>query len=90
MLSAVEEELVGLKPGESKTIEVPPEKGAGIRDPKKVLTVPKVRLMKKGARIQVGERVRVGNEEGVITLVMGRTVRVGQDRASRPQQSFGW
>ncbi len=76
MLSAVEEAIIGMRPGESKTIEVPPEKGAGLRDPKKVMTVPKVRLQKQGAKIQIGERVRVGNEEGVITLVMGRTVRV--------------
>ena len=31
LLAAVEEELVGMKVGESKTIEVPPERGAGLR-----------------------------------------------------------
>jgi peptidylprolyl isomerase len=76
LLAAVEEELVGLKIGESKTIEVPPEKGAGVRDPTKIKKIAKVKLSKHGARGYKGEEIKFGNERGIVTADLGRTVRV--------------
>lgn len=76
LLAALEEELIGLKPGDKKTIEVPPEKGAGPRDPQKVKSIAKVKLAKQGVRGYKGEEVTVGKEQGVITAVLGRTVRI--------------
>ena len=76
LLEAIEEELVGMKIGESKTIEVPPERAAGPRDPSKIRQIPKTKLAKLGVKPIKGERVKIGNEEGVITLVTGRKVRV--------------
>ena len=76
LLAAVEEELVGLKIGESKTIEVPPEKGAGVRDPTKIKKIAKVKLAKHGARGYKGEEIKFGNERCIVTTDLGRTVRV--------------
>ncbi len=76
LLGALEEQLVGMKVGESKTVEVPPEKGAGPRDPKKVKMIPKTKLAKHKARPVKGEQITFGNERGVITAVLGRQVRV--------------
>jgi len=76
LLAAVEEELVGLKVGDSKTIEVPPEKGAGVRDPTKIKKIAKVKLAKHGARGYKGEEIKFGNERGIVTSDLGRTVRV--------------
>ena len=76
LLAAVEEELVGMKVGESKTIEVPPERGAGLRDPSKVKKIAKVKLAKHGNRGYKGEEIKFGNEHGVVTADLGRTVRV--------------
>lgn len=76
LLAALEEELIGLKPGDRKIIEVPPEKGAGPRDPQKVKSIAKVKLAKQGVRGYKGEEVTVGKEQGVITAVLGRTVRI--------------
>lgn len=76
LLAALEEELVGMKVGETKTIEVPPEKGAGPRDPKKVKLIAKTKLAKHGSRPVKGEEIRFGNERGIITQVLGRRVRV--------------
>ncbi|NWF94934.1 MAG: FKBP-type peptidyl-prolyl cis-trans isomerase [Candidatus Thorarchaeota archaeon] len=76
LLGAIEDELVGMKVGESKRIEVPPEKGAGPKDPKKVKMIPKMKLAKHGVKGYVGEKVKFGQEEGVITLSVGRTCRV--------------
>jgi len=76
LLSAVEDELVGMKVGESKTIEVPPEKGAGLKDPNKIKLVAKVKLAKQGARGHKGEEIKFGNERGIVTADLGRRVRV--------------
>ncbi|TFG32214.1 hypothetical protein EU527_10630 [Candidatus Thorarchaeota archaeon] len=76
LLGAVEEQLIGMKVGESKTIEVPPEKGAGLKDPNKIKLIAKVKLAKHGARGYKGEEVKFGNERGVVTADLGRRVRV--------------
>jgi FKBP-type peptidyl-prolyl cis-trans isomerase 2 len=76
LLAAVEEELIGMKVGEAKTIEVPPEKGAGVRDPAKIKKIAKAKLAKQGAKGYVGEKIEFGNERGVVTTDFGRSVRV--------------
>jgi len=76
LLGALEEELIGMKVGDSKTIEVPPEKGAGQRDPTKVKMIAKTKLAKHKTRPIKGEQITFGNERGVITAVLGRQVRV--------------
>lgn len=76
LLAAVEEELIGLKAGDTKTVAVPPEKGAGKKDPKKIKMIPKVKLAKHGVRMVKGEEITFGDERGVITAVLGRQVRV--------------
>ncbi|MGQ4913097.1 MAG: FKBP-type peptidyl-prolyl cis-trans isomerase [Candidatus Thorarchaeota archaeon] len=76
LLGALEEELVGMKVGESKTVDIPPEKGSGQRDPAKIKTIPKVKLAKHGTRAVKGQEIKFGDERGVITAVLGRSVRV--------------
>lgn len=76
LLPALEEKLVGMKVGESKTIEVPPEDGAGPRDPDKIKLVSKRQLQKQGVSPIKGARVEVGQQKGIITNVLGRRVRV--------------
>jgi FKBP-type peptidyl-prolyl cis-trans isomerase 2 len=76
LLAALEEELIGMKVGDSKTVEVPPEKGAGQRDPRKVKMIAKTKLAKHKTRPVKGEQITFGNERGVITAIFGRQVRV--------------
>jgi len=76
LLAALEEELIGMKVGDSKTVEVPPEKGAGERDPTKVKMVNKTKLAKHKHQPVKGEQITFGNERGVITAVLGRKVRI--------------
>jgi len=76
LLAALEEEMIGMKIGDSKAIEVPPEKGAGQRDPNLVKKIPLIKLRKQGAQGYKGEEIRFGRERGVITSVLGRSVRV--------------
>ncbi len=76
LLAALEEELVGMKVGESKTIDIPPEKGAGPKDPAKIKRIAKTKLAKHGVRPIRGEEITFGKERGVVTADLGRTVRV--------------
>ncbi len=76
LLAALEEKLVGMKIGESKTVVVPPERGAGVRDPAKVKMIAKTKLAKHGSKPVKGESITFGKERGVITAVLGRSVRV--------------
>jgi FKBP-type peptidyl-prolyl cis-trans isomerase 2 len=76
LVAAVEEELVGMKIGESKTVEVPPEKGAGERDPTKVKMIAKTKLAKHGTKPVKGQSITFGKERGVVTAVLGRQVRI--------------
>ncbi|UCE09445.1 MAG: peptidylprolyl isomerase [Candidatus Thorarchaeota archaeon] len=76
LLGALEEEIVGMKVGEKKTIEIPPEKGAGPRDPKKIKLIAKTKLAKQGVRPMKGEEITFGHERGVVSQVLGRRVRV--------------
>ncbi|MBY8997467.1 MAG: peptidylprolyl isomerase [Candidatus Thorarchaeota archaeon] len=76
LLGALEEELIGMKVADSKTVEVPPEKGAGERDPSKVKMVAKAKLAKHKHQPVKGQQITFGNERGVITAVLGRKVRI--------------
>ena len=76
LLGALEMELIGMKVGDSKTVSVSPENGAGVRDPLKVKMIAKTKLAKHGTRPIKGQQITFGNERGVITAVLGRQVRV--------------
>lgn len=76
LLAALEEELVGMKIGDSKTVDIPPERGSGPRDPNKIKVIPKVKLAKHGTVPVKGQEIKFGDERGVITSVLGRSVRV--------------
>ncbi|MFX0107000.1 MAG: FKBP-type peptidyl-prolyl cis-trans isomerase [Candidatus Hodarchaeota archaeon] len=76
LLDAIEDELVGMKVNEKKTIEVPPERGAGNRDESLVKMIARAKLEKQGVRVVKGERIEFGKERGFITAVLPRKVRV--------------
>jgi FKBP-type peptidyl-prolyl cis-trans isomerase 2 len=76
LLAALEDELIGMKVGDSKTVEVPPEKGAGMKDPTKIKLIAKTKLAKHGTRPVKGQQITFGKERGVITADLGRRVRV--------------
>ncbi len=76
LLPILEKAMIGMAVGETKTIEVPPEEGPGVRKPELVKKIPLVKIRKRGARGYKGEEITFGNEKGVITHVLGRTVLV--------------
>ncbi len=73
ILKALEEEILKLDIGTKSTVEIPPEKAFGPRDPEKVKLVPLKRLVAKGITPQIGMRVEY---EGKMATV--RTVGAGR------------
>jgi len=73
VLKALEDEILKLDVGTKSTIEIPPEKAFGPRDPEKVRLVPLRRLVAKGITPQIGMRIEY---EGKMATV--RTVGAGR------------
>jgi len=70
ILKALEEEIQKLNVGDKATIEVPPEKAFGNRDPSKIKVIP---LRKFGENVNVGDQVEYNGQVGtVISINSGR------------------
>jgi FKBP-type peptidyl-prolyl cis-trans isomerase 2 len=73
LLKPLDENLTTLKPNKTKTIEIPPEKAFGPRDPEKVRIIPLRRLTNKGITPTIGMRLEFdGKLATVRTLGSGR------------------
>jgi len=65
----LDEGLVGLEPAQSSTIEVPPDKGYGVRDPSKVKLVPLRRFRNEGITPAPGIQVNLDGKLGQVRAV---------------------
>lgn len=76
VIPGIEEILPGMKPGESKTVVIPPEKGFGTRDRSKVQVMSIRRFKKQNIKPVPNMRVRIQNRFGTIRSVHGGRVTV--------------
>jgi len=76
LLKAVEDALVGMKPGERKTFDIPPEQAFGPRDPDKVKTIPLRRFRDVEGPVRVGDVVSVEGRQGVVRSIGSGRVQV--------------
>jgi len=74
ILKGIEEELYKMDVGESKVIEVPPDKAFGERDPGKVKIVNARDLTKRGITPRVGARVELDDGVAIIRRAEGGRV----------------
>jgi peptidylprolyl isomerase len=73
VLKALDESLAKIELNKATTIEIPPEKAFGNRDPEKVRLMPLRRLTAKGITPQLGMRVEIDGKLAVIrTIGAGR------------------
>ncbi len=73
MLKGIEDELIGMKVDESKTILLQPEDAFGKREGKLIesMTVRRVQKIVKSGKVELGARVRIGNRIGTIIRMAG-------------------
>src|SRR2546425_6673173 len=76
ILPGLDEALIGAEIGKETTIRIPPEKGAGERDPKLVELHPLREFLKQEIHPDVGMEVSLGGRKGTITQVTGGRVRI--------------
>jgi FKBP-type peptidyl-prolyl cis-trans isomerase SlyD len=69
----LDEDLIGKDAGYHGTVEVPPTKGYGEREPELVTTHSISGFKEKPVK---GARVRIDGRDGVVTMTIGRKVRV--------------
>ncbi|MEM4424530.1 MAG: FKBP-type peptidyl-prolyl cis-trans isomerase [Candidatus Nezhaarchaeales archaeon] len=74
ILKGVEEELYKMDVGESRVIEVPPDKGFGERDPNKVKVVNARELTRRGITPRVGARVELDDGVAIVRRAEGGRV----------------
>ncbi|MDF0593593.1 FKBP-type peptidyl-prolyl cis-trans isomerase [Methanotrichaceae archaeon M04Ac] len=74
VVEGFKDELIGKEIGSSGSVEVPPEKAYGIRDPENVELIPLTKF--KGERPEIGLRVSVDGKMGTLTRIIGRKARI--------------
>jgi len=73
VLKELDERLVNFEIGKKDSVEIPPEKAFGNRDPEKVRMMPLRRLIAKGITPQLGMRVEIDNKIATVrTIGAGR------------------
>ena len=76
LFPGLEEGLVGAKIGEAKEVVIPPEKGAGARDPRLVELRTEREFLRQEINPEVGMEVSIGGKHGVVTAASAGRVRV--------------
>lgn len=76
LLKAIDEAVIGMKEGESKKIDVTPEKGFGERDPKMIQLIPMKEFKKQGMTPQVGMEITSEGHKGRVLTINGGRVKV--------------
>lgn len=76
VIKGLEEALLQMNVNEKKTIEIPPEKAFGTRDPKLIRLVPIAEFRKHNTKPQPGMFVQADNIRGRVLSVSGGRVRV--------------
>ncbi len=76
VIRGLDEKLTELEVGETETLEIPPEKAFGHRDPTKMRMVPLRKFREQGITPAPGMQVEVDNRVGVVRSVSGGRVQV--------------
>lgn len=76
----LDEALEGVEIGVKSTVEIPPEKAAGPRDPKLLENIALREFLRQEIRPEIGMEVNIHNRTGTVVTVTNRMVRVDFNR----------
>ena len=76
LFEGLEDAILASKIGEQKAVLIPPEKGAGARDPRLVELKTEREFLRQEINPEVGMEVAIGGKHGVVTAVSAGRVRV--------------
>jgi peptidylprolyl isomerase len=69
VLKALDESLTTMEIGKTASVEIPPDKGFGERDPEKVRRVPLKQLIAKGITPSLGTRIEYGGKLAIVRAI---------------------
>jgi peptidylprolyl isomerase len=76
VLKGLDDALLAANAGDKLTVEVPPEKGFGTRDPAKVRMVPLRKLGDDAEKVSVGDAIELDDRTGIIRFIGSGRVQV--------------
>ncbi|MEO9365694.1 MULTISPECIES: peptidylprolyl isomerase [Candidatus Nitrosocaldus] len=76
VLKGFDEILLGANLNEEMTVEIPPEKAFGVRDPNKVRLIPLRKLGDKADQVNVGDVIEIDNRVGIIRSISSGRVQI--------------
>jgi peptidylprolyl isomerase len=76
VLKGLDDALSNTKVGDKLSIEVPPEKGFGIRDPAKIRMIPIRKLGEDAEKITVGDTIELDERTGIVRFIGSGRVQV--------------
>ncbi|MDE1725987.1 MAG: FKBP-type peptidyl-prolyl cis-trans isomerase [Thaumarchaeota archaeon] len=76
VLKGFDDALLAANAGDKLTIEVPPEKGFGTRDPSKVRMIPLRKLGDDAEKVSVGDAIELDDRTGIIRFIGSGRVQV--------------
>ncbi len=76
VLKGLDDALANTKAGDKLSIEVPPEKGFGVRDSGKVRMIPLRKLGEDAEKITVGDTIQLDDRTGIVRFIGSGRVQV--------------
>lgn len=76
VLKGLDDALLAASSGDKLTVEVPPEKGFGTRDPAKVRMIPLRKLGDDAEKVSVGDAIELDDRTGIIRFIGSGRVQV--------------
>jgi len=76
VLKGLDDALLNTNAGDKLTVEVPPEKGFGARDPAKVRMIPLRKLGDDAEKVSVGDTIEIDERTGIIRFIGSGRVQV--------------
>lgn len=76
VLRGLDEALTNANVGESMTVDVPPEKGFGERDPDKVRMIPLRKLGERAEEVKVGDAIEIDDKVGIVRFIGSGRVQI--------------
>lgn len=76
VLKGLDDALLNTNAGDKLTVEVPPEKGFGARDPAKVRMIPLRKLGEDAEKVSVGDAIEIDERTGIVRFIGSGRVQV--------------
>jgi peptidylprolyl isomerase len=76
VIKGLDEALSNAKPGDKLDIDIPPEKGFGVRDPGKIRMVPQRKFGEKADELKPGDTIDIDDRKAIVRFIGSGRVQI--------------